>query len=83
MSYTDLRDFNAELALTDPETGFTVQIEKSGGGTVGKQYTGTWRYVVTDATGRELGRGQDLETRQPTTHTEAAHLAADYFADSD
>lgn len=82
MSYTDLRDFFAEYQ-TVTDTGLTVQIEKMGGGTPGKAYTGTWRYIVTDARGIEVGRGQDLETGMPKTHAQAALLAAEYFTPED
>lgn len=78
MSYTDLRDFEAEYTYVS-DTGLTVQVEKLGGGTVGREYTGTWRYVVTDASGTELGRGQDLTTGMPHTHVWAARFAAEYF----
>ena len=77
MSYTDLRDFEPEYTATD--AGLTIQVEKLGGGTLGRAYTGSWRYVVIDATGTELGRGQDFTTGTPQTHAEAAALIADYF----
>jgi hypothetical protein len=55
MSYTDLRDFFQEYETTDG-TGLRVQLEKLGGGTVDKAYDGNWRYIVTDADGRDSGR---------------------------
>lgn len=84
MSYTDLRDFTEEYSQDFPEIGVRVQIEKLGGGTVGKSYVGTWRYIVTSLnSGSELERGQDLESHIPTTHEEAAESVAEYFEDED
>lgn len=78
MSYTDLRDFESELTAT-LDDGLTVSIEKLGGGTLGHSYTGTWRYIVTDSDGDEVGRGQDLETGMPKTHAEVVNIVAGYF----
>lgn len=78
MSYTDLRDFEVEYE-TVTDAGFMVKVQKLGGGTVGREYAGTWRYIVTDAAGQELGRGQDLETGRPKTHAEVAEIVADFF----
>lgn len=80
MSYTDLRDFSAEYSYESPD-GLTVKVEKLGGGMVGGSYAGTWRYIVTDADGSEVARGQDCETGMPHTHAEAAETIAEYFAD--
>lgn len=81
MSYTDLRDFAAEY--TADVDGLSVAIEKLGGGTVGQKYTGTWRYVVTNAAGIEVARGQDCETGMPHTHAWVARFVAEEFAPSD
>lgn len=79
MAYTDLRDFEPEYTTTT-DTGLTVQIEKLGGGTVGRAYTNEdWRYIVTAADGTELGRGQDLHITRAATHAQAAQEAATYF----
>lgn len=78
MSNADLRDFEPEYTTT-ADDGLTIQIEKLGGGTRGRTYAGSWRYIVTDATGTELGRGQDFSTGTPSTHAEAAELIADSF----
>lgn len=85
MSYIDLRDFAAEHTETVPELfagdpELTVAIEKSGGGTPGKTYCGTWRYVVTLA-GTEIFKGQGVETGMPHTHAEAARVVAEFLAD--
>lgn len=78
MSYTDLRDFSEEYKTTTDD-GLTVQIEKLGGGTVGNAYTGTWRYIVTNASGVEVARGQDCETGMPHTHAQVAVFVADTY----
>jgi hypothetical protein len=80
MSYTDLRDFEPEYAVRIIGQGIRIQLEKLGGGTVGRAYQGTWRYVVTDVhTGDEVARGQDLHTGTPKTHAEAALILADFL----
>lgn len=79
MAYTDLRDFVPEF-VTRTDTGLKIEIEKLGGGTVGKKYTDEyWRYIITDAEGNELGRGQDLRIGHPATHQQAAKEAAVFF----
>jgi hypothetical protein len=84
MSYTDLRDFACEYSVPAGE-GVVVQVEKLGGGTVGKAYTGTWRYIVT-RNGQEVRRGQDFESGTELTHFEAAWIIAcsgGYVSDDD
>lgn len=81
MSYTDLRDF-AEEYKTTTDSGLTVRLEKLGGGTIGKAYVGAWRYIVTDASGTEIGRGQDFQTGMPHTHERAARVLAGWFGPS-
>jgi hypothetical protein len=78
MSYTDLRDFEIEYSYVALD-GRTIQLEKLGGGTIGQAYTGTWRYILLDAEGVEVTRGQDYETHIPHTHEEAAKDLADFF----
>lgn len=75
--YTDLRDFEAEVTFRIPklyrnDKDVYIHIEKSGGGTVGDEYTGTWRYVI-DYDGTErIYCGQDFKTPMPYTHESAA-----------
>lgn len=64
---------------TTTDDSLTVHVDKLGGGTLGRAYDGSWRYIVTDAAGTELGRGQDFTTGTPKTHAEAAELIADHF----
>lgn len=82
MSYNDLRDFEAEYAgeIDDlmSEGSVRVEVEKLGGGTLGKSYAGRWRYRVTLPDGT-VHKGQDLETGTPVTHEQAARTAAEYF----
>jgi hypothetical protein len=78
MSYTDLRDFDPEYAATIED--HKIQIEKLGGGTLGRAYTGHWRYIVTHAvSGDEIARGQDLYTGTPKTHPEVVRILAGLF----
>lgn len=82
MSYTDLRDFEAEFEMFT-DGGLFVQVEKLGGGTVGREYSGTWRYVVSNADGVEIARAQDCETGMPHTHAWVADMIAGYFTPED
>lgn len=78
MSYTDLRDFEREY-VTEID-GYTIEIEKLGGGTVGRECTGTWRYRVIDAGGDIVAKGQDCTTGTPHTHAYVANeIIAKYF----
>lgn len=82
MSYTDLRDFSAELTYTDSQYGVTIQVEKLGGGTLGKKYDGIWRYIATHTnTDEEITRGQDYETGTPKEHDEVAEELAAYVVE--
>lgn len=78
MSYTDLRDFSCEF--TGPVGDVWVQVEKLGGGTVGKAYDGKWRYIVT-RNGEEIERGQDFESGTPMTHERAKYVIGSQFSD--
>jgi hypothetical protein len=87
VSYTDLRDFNEEAAFRfgNETARYVVAVEKLGGGTLGKEYGGTWRYIVTKVAewdteqdqyrpieGVEIARGQDFESPMPMSHRRAA-----------
>lgn len=77
MSYTDLRDFAAEFESSD-DSGRTIRVEKLGGGTVGEEYAGIWRYVITDHDGNEIARGQDFTTSMPHTHSWVATCLSEW-----
>lgn len=78
MSYTDLRDFNAELVAYFEDDNLDiieVQVQKVGGGRVGEYYEGTWRYIVTNTSGgAEVARGQDFQSAVTITHQRAAEI---------
>jgi hypothetical protein len=78
MSYTDLRDFYPEFSTVID--GWIIEIEKLGGGTIGKSYDGHWRYIVTNAFGEEITRGQDLWTGTPKTHGDMASTLWDFLS---
>lgn len=69
-------EFEAEYTTT--VDGYTISVEKIGGGTVGKAYAGTWAYAVTDSTGAEIVAGTNLYTGMPKTHAEAALIVIDF-----
>lgn len=81
MSYRDIRDFEPEYTVTMPgkfesEPDVLIEIEKLGGGTIGKYYTGIWRYRVSTPSGL-LEYGQDLDTGPiPHSHEMAASALA-------
>lgn len=77
MSYTDLRDFEAEYSFPG-DNGIVVKIEKLGGGTVGKKYVGIWRYIVT-CKGQEVARGQDYSTGTAKSHVWVARDIASLY----
>ncbi|MEU0159036.1 hypothetical protein ABZ154_09390 [Streptomyces sp. NPDC006261] len=90
MSYTDLRDFECEYreVFTGEHNGeheaFVVEIEKTGGGTVGRQYTGeTWRFIARFSGGREIDRAHDLFIPGPTTHVQAAKVVFDWVCNTE
>ncbi len=76
MSYNDLRDFACEYERRHDD--LTVQVEKLGGGTIGKAYHGIWRYLVFRH-GEEIARGQDYIAGIYVTHAEAARGIAECF----
>lgn len=55
-------------------THVMVEISKAGGGTLGRRYSGTWSYRLTQ-NGKVLAEGDDLRTGTPKTHEEAARIA--------
>lgn len=86
MSYSDLRDFDAEyiVRLADGETGYEywVEIEKLGGGTIGEMYVGIWRYMIFHSVSDPdslIVKGQDLHSGTPINHLEAARSALDFY----
>ena len=66
--------FDPELiestAVVDPHT---VDVYKTGGGTVGKAYTGYWGYCITRR-GRVVASGEDLHTGMPKTHEQVVDI---------
>lgn len=81
MSYTDLRDFSPEYAASRGD--LRIQVEKLGGGTLGRDYDGVWRYVVSDQHGTELVRAQDFKAGTPLSHHVVSMRIAEYFDDAE
>jgi hypothetical protein len=79
--------FDAEFTVELTErhdTPMRVEIEKIGGGTLGRRYDGTWAYAVTDLnTETVIASGQDLYTGTPKTHAQAALIVSDFVADGE
>lgn len=55
-------------------THVMVEVSKTGGGTIGRRYAGTWSYRITQ-NGKVVAEGEDLRTEMPKTHEEAARIA--------
>jgi|SRR5690242_116763 len=69
-------DFNPEyMMVTD---GVRVEVEKIGGGTVGKAYEGTWRYCAHEDSVL-LGCGDDFYSGTPMTHRQVARVVLDFL----
>lgn len=85
MSYTDLRDFEAEyrLVVSDFETNsmvYCIELEKLGGGRYGVPYRGNWRAIIT-RNGEPFFKSQDYITNIPTTHRDTAIQLIEYLTD--
>jgi hypothetical protein len=59
----------------------TVNVEKSGGGTLGKKYEGLWYYTLRSDTGEYKAWGRDLRTGMPHSHKYVARLIAMMYAE--
>jgi hypothetical protein len=57
----------------------TVDINKVGGGTLGKSYDGLWEYRISCVDDGLLVQGSDLRTGMSHTHAEVAELACTFF----
>lgn len=62
-------------------THVMTELSKTGGGTVGRRYAGTWSYRVTQ-NGRVIAEGDDLRTGLAKTHEEAAQELWDFLEDT-
>lgn len=82
MSYTDGRDFEPEYTCMVDNMRVVVEIEKLGGGTLGRAYEGTWRYRVTYPDGREVF-GQDLTTGTPKYHAQIPGILWGFLSAAD
>lgn len=83
MSYTDGRDFEPEYTAMVDNMRVVIEVEKLGGGTLGRAYAGTWRYRVTY---RESGAeifGQDLHTGTPKYHSQIPGIVWDFLNSDD
>lgn len=63
------------IMVTD---GVRVEVEKVGGGTVGKAYAGDWRYAAHEDSCL-LGCGIDFYSGLPMTHRQAAQAILDHL----
>ncbi len=69
-------NFEAEYTATIHSTGHQVRVEKVGGGTVGRTYSGAWSFEIDDPQGTLIASGYGtLITGLPNTHSQVATLA--------
>lgn len=61
------------------EPTITIGMNKTGGGTLGHTYTGTWEYAVI-VNGCEIITGDDLRSGMPDTHEGMARCLASFLA---
>jgi hypothetical protein len=65
---------------TVPRRRLVLLVSKTGGGTVGRKYEGTWIYRVRGTGGgMVLAEGSDLRTPTPKTHEQALRLLEDFL----
>lgn len=60
--------------------GLRVQVDKVGGGTVGKAYEGRWSVTVENGP-MYVYDNDELITGTPKTHAEVARMAADFASE--
>ena len=56
-----------------------VSVSKVGGGTVGRTYSGSWHYLVSDLSGEVIARGSDYQSYFPSSHQGVALVIAQEF----
>lgn len=59
-----------------------VGVTKTGGGTIGRSYEGSWEYHVVD-NGEHVFCGDNLYTGMPKTHSEVATLVCDFLKEEE
>jgi uncharacterized Fe-S cluster-containing radical SAM superfamily protein len=72
----DFKELWAEHEFVYEAEGLILAVNKLGGGTLGKEYTGQWQVVVYDVTGAWLEEFTVL-TGMPHTHEWVAKLVAE------
>jgi hypothetical protein len=76
MVYPDMRGFTSEFTYVAESR--KVEVEKLGGGVLGKTYEGKWRYKVYDLKGELLAEGRDMYSERPVSHREMALAVLDF-----
>lgn len=75
-TFITVGDTGAEWSGKHVDTGYTVSVDKAGGGTVGHVYEGLW-YITARAECGTVVESESLYTDTPETHQEAACIAMD------
>lgn len=60
--------------------GLRIQVDKAGGGTVGKAYDGDW-FVTVENGPVYVYDNEELATGTPKTHAEVAHIAFEFASE--
>jgi len=74
-----LGDIEYRRVLRD---GTIIEIQKAGGGTLGRRYDGDWHVEITDRRGHGV-LSDDLYTGTPKTHAEVETLAFEFLGAAD
>ena len=81
MNMEDTSEYSAIVTPLHEDDGpLVITVNKIGGGTLGKAYTGTWNVLIYD--GEDLMDATILTTGTPKRHDQAAAIAAQGFADA-
>jgi hypothetical protein len=59
--------------------GWPVEVDKDGGGTLGRSYEGTWTVTVMNGPVYVVDR-EELRTGTPKTHVQVARMAFEFAA---
>lgn len=79
-----VREAEYHITLKDNQTVVRAHVSKTGGGTPGKAYEGTWEYaILLRAVGgwKVVASGADIETGTPKTHGQVASMIREQYGD--
>lgn len=75
------RSRQCEYAAVSNLNDVAILVDKMGGGTVGREYNGTWHVSVV-VSGDVVWENDTLITGMPKTHAQVVEAAHDFYTDS-